>query len=256
MSPKWKLLAVAVTATIAVSGGTLAYADSRASWEEQFDGEAGSPPDAARWEQQTGCEWGNGKEEQCYTDGGRNAELDGEGNLVITAKAEEFNDRHFTSARLRATTINDPGTVEVRAKFSGFVAGAWPAIWTTDEANWPSNGELDLMEIGGGGDWKPQYHSHFGTVDDHQQYGDFYPDDSDDPTWTDWHTYRVDYTNGADGKASFYIDDKLAATVPYQVPDDAPAYVILNIAVGGWAGTPDPQLHNTMSVDYVKVTEA
>lgn len=257
MTRNWNLLAAAVVATaVTIGGGTLALADTRAGWEEQFDGAAGSPPAAERWEQQTGCEWGNGEEEQCYTDGGRNARLDGEGNLVITAKAEAFNDHDYTSARLRATTINGPGTVEVRAKFSDGVAGAWPAIWTTDEEAWPTNGELDLMEIGLDGEWRPQYHSHYGTADDHIQHGDFYPDDSDDPGWTDWHTYRVEYSNGSDGEASFYIDDELAATLPYQVPDDAPAYVILNIAVGSWAGTPDPDLRNTMTVDYVKVTEA
>ncbi|HZE41497.1 MAG TPA: glycoside hydrolase family 16 protein [Stackebrandtia sp.] len=254
MRKLWVLVAAGAVGTVVALSVPSAFAEDYA-FADEFAGTAGTAPDSTKWTQETGCEWGSGKEQQCYTDGGHNAELDGNGHLLINARAEKYNGNDFTSARLRAKTMTGAGTVEVRAKFSGYQAGAWPAIWTTDEKTWPVNGEIDLMEIGLNKTWKPKYHTHYGTRGDVQSKGGIYADDPDDAGWTGWHTYKAVYTNGDNGSVKFYIDDVFVAEEPYQVPDDAGAQVILNIAVGSAAGTPDPKLDNTMTVDYVHVTQ-
>jgi hypothetical protein len=77
------------------------------AWSEEFDGDAGSPPDPGTWRMETGNGgWGNG-DLQYYTDSGENAFLDGGGNLAIVVRQPEpavREDRYggcgFTSARV------------------------------------------------------------------------------------------------------------------------------------------------------------
>ncbi|MGO4778137.1 hypothetical protein AB4084_21965, partial [Lysobacter sp. 2RAB21] len=88
-------------------------------FNDEFSGAAGSQPDPAKWEQQTGCEWGGGAEDQCYTDGGRNAKLNGAGQLVITARREDYNGYRYTSARLMSKQSYAKGRVQVRAQDVG-----------------------------------------------------------------------------------------------------------------------------------------
>jgi beta-glucanase (GH16 family) len=64
----------------------------------------------------------------------------------------------------------------------------------------------------------------------------------------------VRWSPGASAKASFYVDGRLVKTLPYAVPANSPSTVLLNIAVGSYAGTPDPALNSTMTIDYVRVS--
>ena len=58
------------------------------AWSDEFEGTAGAPVDGAKWVADTGGQgWGN-RELEYYTAGTANAALDGEGRLVITARAE------------------------------------------------------------------------------------------------------------------------------------------------------------------------
>ena len=61
-------------------------------WSDEFNGPAGTPPNPKYWTHEIGdgalngiTGWGNG-EFQYYTDSTDNAALDGDGNLVITAR--------------------------------------------------------------------------------------------------------------------------------------------------------------------------
>src|SRR5215217_1886982 len=56
-------------------------------WSDEFDGAAGSAPDAGTWSNETGdaTNYGN-RELQYYTAGTENVAKDGAGNLVITAR--------------------------------------------------------------------------------------------------------------------------------------------------------------------------
>lgn len=78
-------------------------------WEDEFNGPAGTAPDAAKWAYDIGIGpgndgWGN-QELQYYTDRPENASLDGAGNLAITARSESYAGRSFTSARLNTKGI-------------------------------------------------------------------------------------------------------------------------------------------------------
>ena len=57
-------------------------------WSDEFNGAAGLPVDSAKWVFDTGGSgWGN-NELEYYTNSTRNASMDGNGNLVITAIKE------------------------------------------------------------------------------------------------------------------------------------------------------------------------
>src|SRR5438105_4083030 len=58
------------------------------SWSDEFDGPAGATFDRSKWVADTGGGgWGN-QEREFYTTRPENVSLDGEGHLVITARAE------------------------------------------------------------------------------------------------------------------------------------------------------------------------
>jgi beta-glucanase (GH16 family) len=129
------------------------------AWSEEFDGDAGSPPDPGTWRMETGNGgWGN-EELQYYTDSGENAFLDGGGNLAIVVRRPELavrEDRYggcgFTSARVisKGRVTLRYGLVEARIQIPDG-RGIWPAFWMLgqdiDEKGWPQCGEVDIMEI-------------------------------------------------------------------------------------------------------------
>ncbi len=107
------LLALSVVAT--GLGGALyltnnkpeASAASTLVWSDEFNGAAGTRPDGSKWVQETGGHgWGN-NELQYYTNSAANSALDGNGNMVITARRENpagyqchYGSCQYTSARL------------------------------------------------------------------------------------------------------------------------------------------------------------
>jgi beta-glucanase (GH16 family) len=118
-------------------------------WSQDFDGAAGSAPDRSAWTNETGGGgWGNNELED-YTDSRDNSALDGQGNLVITAKREA--DGSYTSARLTTQGKYTPryGRVEARIQIPRG-QGIWPAFWMLGsdlpQVGWPNSGEVDVME--------------------------------------------------------------------------------------------------------------
>ena len=73
------------------------------------------------------------------------------GRLIIEAKKEDFQESHYTSARLVTRGKGDftYGRVEVSAKLP-VGQGNWPAIWllgsSLPSVGWPACGEIDIME--------------------------------------------------------------------------------------------------------------
>ncbi|RKS09401.1 beta-glucanase (GH16 family) [Nocardiopsis sp. Huas11] len=263
--------ALALTALALPHGGTgsatggnadLAAAAGALVWSDEFDGPAGAAPDPAHWNHETGDHgWGNG-ELQNYTDSRENSALDGDGNLVITARQEA--DGGYTSARL--TTQNKVeqayGRFEARIKIPTG-QGVWPAFWMLGdnfpETPWPNSGEIDIMEnvghepstvhgtvhgpgySGGGG---------IGASYEHPQGGAF---------TDDFHVYAVEWTPDS---ITWSVDDVAFNTLtPADLGGntwvyDHPFFMILNVAVGGeWPGYPDQttSFPQQMVVDYVRV---
>ncbi|MGB0385677.1 MAG: carbohydrate binding domain-containing protein [Ardenticatenaceae bacterium] len=257
------------------SGWTLA-------WSDEFDGAAGSAPDPTKWTAEVGdgvaagnAGWGNA-ERQYYTDSTDNAALDGNGNLVMTARALDTSNSdmecyygpcEYTSARL--ITENKAeftyGRIEARLKVPEG-QGLWPAFWTLGnnfrDVGWPNSGEIDIMENIGrepatvhGTIHGPGYSGGNGV-------GDGY----DLPTGNladDFHVFAIEWQPE---QIRWSIDNTNYYTAtPADLPAgtnwvyDHPFFLLLNVAVGGyWPGYPDDSttFPQTMEVDYVRVYQA
>jgi beta-glucanase (GH16 family) len=244
-------------------------------WSDDFN-ESGAV-NSTKWHHQTQLptggngSWFNG-EQQHYTNRIENSFV-GNGFLNIVAIKESFTDqgetKQYTSARLNSKFAFTYGRVDVRAKLpSG--DGTWPAIWTLGKninedgaywdiegfgtATWPACGEIDIMEHG------------LGAVN-HTSSAIHTPSSSGNTVnvasqlisdvANDFHVYSV---NWSPNQITFLVDGvgfytynpavKNGSTWPF----DLEQYLILNIAMGGIAGTIDPNFtESPMVIDYVKV---
>ena len=116
------------------------------------NGAAGASPDATKWTfDVSGSGWGNGELEY-YTARPENVALDGAGHLAITARAESYLGKDYTSGRIntRAASSRTPyGRFEARMQMPAG-QGIWPAFWMLGDnqptVGWPACGEIDIME--------------------------------------------------------------------------------------------------------------
>ncbi|MGV9390532.1 glycoside hydrolase family 16 protein, partial [Streptomyces olivaceus] len=93
------LLAAALSAGLAASlvtgpaqaepegPGTAGASAAAVVFSDTFDGPAGAAVDSSKWQIETGDNVNN-HERQYYTSGNKNAALDGQGHLVVTARKE------------------------------------------------------------------------------------------------------------------------------------------------------------------------
>jgi len=240
------------------------------TFEDTFDGAAGSPVDGGKWLTETGDNVNN-HERQYYTTSTDNAALDGHGNLVITARRENpanyqcwYGACEYTSARLNTSGrfTQTYGHFEARVKMSRG-QGMWPAFWMLGndigDVGWPQSGEIDVMENVGfepsqvhGTIHGPGYSGADGIGAGYSISGAFADD---------FHTFAVDWSPNrivwsVDGTA--YQTRTPADLGGDQWVFDKPFFLILNLAVGGyWPGDPDGStpFPNTLVVDYVRVTD-
>ncbi len=255
--------ATAATPAAPASGWTLV-------WSDEFNGAAGTVPDSKAWNYDLGnaenSGWGN-HEFQYYTASPRNAQLDGNGMLVITAEKAAaagpcWNGKpcDYTSARIHTSgKVNFTyGKVEARMKLPAG-KGIWPAFWSLGQTGqWPASGEIDIMEFVG-----QTPNSTYGTA-----HGPGYsgaqgigkPYDFGKPVEGDFHTYTlvkrpneiVWYVDGVQYHRLTPADIPAAGTWAFEKP----FFVILNLAIGGdWPGAPDATtpLPARMLVDWVRI---
>ncbi|MFK8022911.1 MAG: carbohydrate binding domain-containing protein [Ilumatobacter sp.] len=244
-------------------------------WSDEFDGEAGAPPNPANWTYELGDVtpdgkngWGN-EELQYYTDDPDNSATDGEGNLVITlGEADEgrecyYGPCEFESARLITQHKAEfaYGRIESRLQVPTGGDGLWPAFWSlgTDITYnpWPGAGEIDFMEY-----VSRLPNEIFGTI-----HGPGYAGgNSFSGIWdfgervdNEYHTFTTEWEPGL---ITWYVDGiKYHEARPSDVDPnpwvfEKPFFLLLNFAIGGnFGGTPDPA--NTYPqeylVDYVRV---
>jgi beta-glucanase (GH16 family) len=232
-------------------------------WQDEFEGAAGTAPDPTKWVHETGgWGWGN-MELQNYTDSTSNAALDGDGHLVITARAEMSGANAYTSARLTTQGLyaRTYGRFEARMRLAKG-RGLWPAFWILgddfDAVGWPSCGEMDIVEERGGstGEISSSLHGPQRTaaIDVADTQYELVPGGAD----ADYHVYAVEW-DPAD--IVFLVDDKpFFQLTPARRPlwvYDHPFFMLLNLAVGGlYPGPPDAttMLPQSISVDYVRVS--
>ena len=246
-------------------------APSHLLWSEDFDGPAGSSPNPNNWNFDTGGKgWGN-EELESYTSRPQNAELDGKGDLDITARAESYTGsdgipRQYTSARLQ--TLHkfqfQYGLVEARIRVPAG-KGMWPAFWLlgdegyASEHAWPYCGEIDAMEVLGS---EPDVvhgtlHAAWPWASKNGVGGRA---ESPKPLSAGFHVYGVEW---APERISFLLDGAVYQTItPADLPSgaawpfDHPFFLLLNLAVGGnWPGAPNAstQFPAHMLVDWVRV---
>jgi beta-glucanase (GH16 family) len=267
------LLAAAVVATTLAGGlaagsrnDTAEAAVGPVTWSDEFNGASGSAIDSSKWKFDTGGSgWGN-NELEYYTNSTRNVYQDGQGHLAITARKENpsgygcwYGSCTYTSGRiLTADKFSQTyGRFEASIKIPKG-QGIWPAFWMLGGNNWPTTGEIDIMENVGntpntvyGTIHGPGYSGANG-VGGNRTIGSALGDA--------FHTYAVDWSPNL---IVWYLDgSEYFRATPASIRGntwvyDHPFFMILNVAVGGyWPGNSDGStvFPQTMLVDYVRVS--
>lgn len=246
-------------------------------FEDNFNGEAGQSIDTTVWNFDIGTGnngWGN-NELQYYTDRPENISLDGEGNMVITARRESFQGSAFTSARINTKDRVEQqyGRFEARLQLPGG-RGVWPAFWMLgstietfpdddpETIPWPFVGEIDITELRGqepslsiGSVHGPGYSAGASIS------GEFELEDGRFDAG--FHIFAVDWSPDF---IDFFVDGVRYNRIAREdipegsewVFDDHSFFVLLNVAVGGnFVGFPvdSTPLPQQMIVDYVRIYE-
>lgn len=259
--------ATTASASSASVGSAEAAGSAAADWttvfRDDFDGAAGTGLNRADWLYDLGTSypggagnWGTGEIETA-TDSTDNVYQDGDGHMVIKPIKDAAG--QWTSGRVETqrTDFGAPagGQVEISASLqqpnpaSGL--GYWPAFWAmgadarpVSATNWPSIGELDIMEDVNGlsqhsttfhcGQWAGECHDPDGISSGLQPC---------DGCQTGYHTYSVivDRTNAAaeqlrfylDGAQTFAVNQSEVSTATWQAAVDHGFFAIFDVAIGG-----------------------
>ena len=222
-------------------------------WSDEF---SGNSLDLNHWSYEFGGGgWGN-NELVYYTNQPDNISVS-TGTLKITATRENPGPMEYQSARI---ITKDKfsflyGKVEARMRMP-LGQGLWPAFWmlgqNIDAVDWPSCGEIDVMEHVSN---EPVIH---GTVHwnhgGHTSIGDSY-----DVDVTEYHVYGAIWDEES---IDFYVDGVIYFSFPLVSGNqsantfDQPVFLLLNMAIGGnFPGDPDATtiFPAQMEVDYVRV---
>ena len=215
---------------------------------------------------------GGNQEKQYYTDRPENIRIEN-GNLIIEARKEEYNNRQYTSGRInsRDKRYFKYGKIEARIWMPAG-GGTWPAFWMMGNdyksVGWPKCGEIDIIEHVGNQPRIASFATH--TPDKNGTKGNnwsarAYMDGLEEQ----YHVYGIEWLeddfNGMD-RIYFTIDgEQMAMTQePYEHVDqntywpfNKEHFIILNLAIGGkMGGTVDDNIFNSpvqMKVDWVRV---
>jgi beta-glucanase (GH16 family) len=236
-------------------------------WSDEFNQAEGSSPDPSKWGFETGgTGWGN-NELEYYTSRTNNARIEG-GQLVIEARQESFGGRNYTSARLltKGKWSWAYGRMEARIKIPRG-QGLWPAFWALGtnitSVNWPTCGEIDIMENIGKEPGMVHGTVHGPGYSGGGAIGGTFTLPGGSAIADDFHIFAVEWETN---RIRWYIDNQPYFTVtPTSIPSGTqwvfirPEYLLLNVAVGGnWPGSPDATttFPQRMLVDYVRVYAA
>lgn len=260
-----------IAATFCLLSTTL-WATERLVWQEEFNQPA---LDTTVWTPEVNFVR-NIEAAQIYTARPKNLSLQ-EGHLVLTAHHEYFENTackpespHWWESRPSADytsgSINSRGKLEfrygrleIRAKLQ-HGRGVWPALWLIgrNPGGWPACGEIDILEYVSQNPNTAHATLHY-TKDGLYQ-NPTIPHTLPSPIADEWHLYGMIWT-----------PEKLELTFDNQVVlshnlDDATQsdgrnpfrsgcyYLILNLALDGWAETPVPTDYpRTFTVDYVRL---
>ncbi|WP_128434383.1 glycoside hydrolase family 16 protein [Streptomyces cyaneus] len=300
------LVAVLGTLGLAAAAATVAVPSANASapappsgWTQvfldDFNGSAGTGVNTSNWQYSTGtsypggpANWGTG-EVETMTNSTNNVSLDGSGNLRITPRRDAAG--NWTSGRIETvrTDFQPPAGGKLRVEgriqmpnVTGTAAeGYWPAFWMLgapyrgNYQNWPSVGELDIMENVQGRNtvWATM---HCGTnpggpCNETTGLGSSTACPGS-TCQSAFHTYSMEWDRSVSPETiRFYVDGTQFHSVNASQVDATTwsnatnhgFFIILNVAMGGafpdaFGGglDADTQPGNPMVVDYVQVLSA
>jgi beta-glucanase (GH16 family) len=273
-SRRSRLLFVALVVTVAAVASACQPA-RHVTWVDGFDGSSvdGGTWYPNRWFASTCAAGATSGEQQWYRP---SAVAESGGKLVLTASAGANScsegswggTKSYSSgwAQTGGSRSVDGTTAPGRTFLYGRVdvrfradagRGLWPAIWllapgtasTSGKLPYPSRPEIDVLEVHGDapGLWRFHLHSTDRTganVDPGQEYAG--PDTS-----TGYHTASVDWR--AD-HITWFVDGVARWTYRGAGIPNQPMYLIVNLAVGGIAGTPDSAAFPAhMQIDSVQI---
>lgn len=208
---------------------------------------------------------------QEYTDDPKNSYIE-DGKLVLEAfyLGGEFQARNYTSAKL--TTYGKRsfkyGKIAARIKMP-YGKGIFPAFWmlgtNIEEIGWPKCGEIDVVEMFGGGAGKDD--TALGTAHyfDDNQNGHSYSGSNttlEEDLNDQFHVYSVEWDENL---IVWKIDDReyhrepiAAATHPERSELHNESFLLLNLAIGAWVegvGYPNEttKFPQKIAFDWVRV---
>ena len=240
----------------------LSYAGMDLIWNDEF---SGTSLNLDNWTYINGdgcpdlCGWGN-NELEFYRPENSNVS---NGVYTITAKEEFHQNRQYTSGKIDTKDKQAfiYGRFDIRARLPRG-QGMWPAIWLLGQnissVGWPESGEIDVMEVVGGGDKDKRTHgtAHWNQNGQHASSGD----SRDSPTGEFHEEFHVFSILWNEDIITWYVDDIPYYTLSISADNFAafhkPFYFILNLAIGGnWPGSPNDltEFPATMEVDYIRV---
>jgi beta-glucanase (GH16 family) len=267
---------IAAAAVVVTLGGGLTVAsrgdtaEAAVVWNEEFNGAAGTGVDGSKWNFDTGGGGFGNQELEYYTSGTSNVAMDGQGHLVITARKGSgghndcwYGTCQFTSGRIQTAGkfTQQYGHIEARIQVPNG-SGLWPAFWMLGGGNWPTDGEIDIMEIVG-----RDPNRLFGTL-----HGPGYSGGNGyganivagSPWYQAFHNYAVDWSQNqivwtVDGQEYFRATPASLQAAKGNVTwvYNHAFFIILNLAVGGNFGQGDPATlpaESRMLIDYVHVS--
>lgn len=252
-------------------------------WSDEFNGNG--VVDATKWSFENG--FVRNEEVQWYQS--QNATMK-DGNLIIEGRKEvQQNFRinpnfvegsndwrkyryyiNYTASSIKTQGKHSwlYGRFEIRAKVTNLV-GTWPAIWTLgDNCEWPSNGEVDIMENYGGnilGNFAWGTNTRWSAKWDDTKLNVVNTFVKNDPNWlSKFHIWTLDWD---ENRMSIYVDDRLVNEVNLSTTINGSAacagdnpfkkkqYLLLNLALGGQNGGSVANLAfpTQYIVDYVRV---
>jgi beta-glucanase (GH16 family) len=235
------------------------------AWSNEFDSTALS---ADEWTFESGdgcpqlCGWGN-NELEYYTNRSDNLFFK-EGKMIIRARKESNGEKSYTSARIKTQGKKTFkfGRIDIRAVLPAG-KGIWPAFWLMPEnniyGNWPSGGEIDMMEFLGHEPSRVHGTIHYGPSPGSKSISNSMVLSNNDSFDKKFHVFSLIWE--AD-KIQWLVDDVVFSTISksdlgsdiYTFNEDF--YFIINLAVGGnWPGSPDAttKFPRHLIVDYLRV---